>query len=137
MSVTTFDGDSYLTETVDTSGHAHTAEYLQEVATSAIISTEQRYNCKVGTLVTENASNMVKMRRQLTSDSDTTDTNIISYGCSAHYLNLLAKDIEIPGVKERIIQIVTYFGIPISQLHGINLLAARNLYYHKKFVGTL
>ena len=64
VSVTTSDGDSYLTETVDTSGHAHTAEYLQEVATSAIISTEQRYNCKVGTFVTGKASNMVKLRRQ-------------------------------------------------------------------------
>ncbi|KAI6647090.1 hypothetical protein LOD99_8927 [Oopsacas minuta] len=90
----TSDGDSYLTETVDTSGHAYTAEYLQEVATSAIISTEQRYSCNVGTFVADNASNMVKMRRQLRSDSVTTDTNIISYGCSAHYLNLLAKDID-------------------------------------------
>ena len=52
---------------------------------------------------------MVKMRRQLEVDSITTDSNIISYGCSAHYLNLLSKDVEIPGVKEHIIQIVKYF----------------------------
>ena len=65
VSVTTSDGDSYLNETVDTSGHAHTAEYLQEVVTSAVISTEQRYGCRVGTFVTDNASNMVKMRRQV------------------------------------------------------------------------
>ncbi|KAI6648585.1 hypothetical protein LOD99_8065 [Oopsacas minuta] len=49
------------------------------------------------------------MRQQLASDGVTTDTNIISYGCSAHYLNLLAKDIEIPGVKEHIVQIVKHF----------------------------
>ena len=109
VSVTTSDGESYLTETVDTSGHAHTAEYLKEVAMSAVISTEQRYGCKVGTLVTDNAANMVKMRRQVASDSHTNETNIISYGCSAHYLNLLAKDVEIPSVKEHIIQIVKYF----------------------------
>ena len=42
------------------------------------------------------------MRRQLEVDSITTD-------CSAHYLNLLSKDVEIPGVKEHIIQIVKYF----------------------------
>ena len=76
---------------------------------SAVISTEQRYGCKVGTLVTDNAANMVKMRRQVASDSHTNETNIISYGCSAHYLNLLAKDVEIPSVKEHIIQIVKYF----------------------------
>jgi len=32
VSVTTPDGQSYLTETVDTSGHGHNADYLQEVA---------------------------------------------------------------------------------------------------------
>lgn len=48
----------------------------------------------------------VKMRRQLAEDSD---ADIISYGCSAHYLNLLAKDVEISGVKEHIVQIVKYF----------------------------
>ena len=42
VSLTRSDGDSYLTETVDTSGHARTAEYLLKVATSAVISTEQR-----------------------------------------------------------------------------------------------
>ena len=100
VSVTTPEGESYLTETVDTSGHAHTAEYLEEVAMSAVTSTEHRFGCKVGTFVTDNASNMVKMRRQLEADSITPDSNIISYGCSAHYFNLLAKDVEIPGVKE-------------------------------------
>ena len=137
VSVTTSDGDSYLTETVDTSGHAHTAEYLQEVATSAVISTEQRYGCRVGTFVTDNGSNMVKMRRQVASDSHDTDTNIISYGCSAHYLNLLAKDVEIPSVKEHIIQIVKYFRNSHLPAAWYKSTGARNLCYHKKFAGTL
>ena len=40
-------------KSVKTSGgtSAHTAEYLQEVVMSAIILTEQRYSCKVGTFV--------------------------------------------------------------------------------------
>ena len=63
VSVTSSVGDTFLIKTVDTSGHVHTAEYLQEVATSAIISTEQRYNCRVGTFVTDNASNMLKYLR--------------------------------------------------------------------------
>ena len=86
VSVTTPEGESYLTETVDTSGHAHTAEYLEEVVMSAVTSTEQRFGCKVSTFVTDNASNIVKMWRQLEADSITPDSNIISYGCSAHYL---------------------------------------------------
>ena len=70
VSVTTPDGQSYLTQTVDTSGHGHTADYLQEVAKSAVESAERRFHCKVGSFVTDNASNMVKMRRQLAEDSD-------------------------------------------------------------------
>ena len=42
VSVNTPEGESYLTETVDTSCHSHTAEYLEEVAMSAVTSTEQR-----------------------------------------------------------------------------------------------
>ena len=60
VSVTTPEGENYLSETVDTSGHAHATEYLEEVAMSAVTSTEQRFGCKVGTFVTDNASNMVK-----------------------------------------------------------------------------
>ena len=37
----------YITETVDTSSHGHTADYLQEVAASAVEPTERRFGCKV------------------------------------------------------------------------------------------
>ena len=46
------------------------------------------------------------MRRQLAEDSD---ADIISYGCLAHYLNRLAKYVEISVVKEQISRIVNYF----------------------------
>ena len=61
VSVAIPDGQSYLTETVDTPGHGHTADYLQEVAESAVVSTERRFGCNVGSFVTHNAPNMVKM----------------------------------------------------------------------------
>ena len=109
VSVTTPEVESYLTETVDTSGHAHTAECLEQVAMSAVTSIEQRFGCKVATFVTDNASNMLRIRRQLEADSITPKGNIISYGCSAHYFNLLAKYVEIPDVKEHIIHIVKHF----------------------------
>ena len=105
VSVTTTDGKNYLTETVDTSGEKHTAQYLQELAFSAVRSAENRYGIHVASFVTDNASNMVKMRRELAAESG----DIIAYGCSAHYLNLLTKDVEIGGVKENIVQIMKYF----------------------------
>lgn len=39
----------------------------------------------------------------------TEDVDIIQYGCSAHILNLLAKDLEIPAVTASIVKVVKYF----------------------------
>lgn len=44
------------------------------------------------------------MRRELSQEVD-----ILYYGCSAHLLNLLAQDLEIPAVKSYIIQVIKYF----------------------------
>ena len=62
MSATTSDGDSYLVHTVDTSVHKHISEYLQDVATSAMKSIEEKFGCHVSSIATDNAANMVKMR---------------------------------------------------------------------------
>lgn len=45
--------------------------------------------------------------RQLLNDTE--DLNVITYGCSAHLLNLFAHDIEIPSVKELVLKVVKYF----------------------------
>ena len=34
---------------------------------------------------------------------------VLTYGCAAHLSNLLAQDVQIPGVKEQVVQIVKYF----------------------------
>ncbi|XP_073419754.1 uncharacterized protein [Dendrobates tinctorius] len=103
--VTTEDGETYLTDTIDTSGNSHTAEYLLEIAKNSIHQCQEQFGCKVRSLVTDNASNVAKMRAELAQD----DTNVITYGCSAHLLHLLAKDLHILGVKEHVVEIVKYF----------------------------
>ncbi|KAM4023539.1 uncharacterized protein ACNLHF_028214 [Anomaloglossus baeobatrachus] len=102
--VTTEDGETYLTDTIDTSGNSHTAEYLLEIAKNSIHQCQEQFGCKVRSLVTDNASNVAKMRAELAQD----DTNVITYGCSAHLLHLLSKDLHILGVKEHV-EIVKYF----------------------------
>jgi len=59
--------------------------------------------------VTDNAANMHKMREQLARSDELGMPDIITYGCSAHILNLLAHDIEIPGIKSNIKKIIKYF----------------------------
>ena len=49
---------------------------------------------------------MAKMRRDL---KEKIPNEVLTYGCAAHLLNLLAQDVQIPGVKEQVVQIVKYF----------------------------
>lgn len=104
--VTTADSDIYLVDTIDTSGKPHTSEYLVEVAASAIQKCEQTFNCHVRSFVTDNAANVAKMRQELEQRED---LDLVTYGCSAHLLNLLAKDLEITNIKEQVVQVVKYF----------------------------
>lgn len=99
------DGCTQLTETIDTEDKSHTSDYLLEVAERSINNCK-KYGCKVRSFVTDNAANMSKMREEL-AKGDIED--VITYGCSAHLLNLLAHDLEIAGIKEHIKQIVKYF----------------------------
>ena len=92
--VTSEKGLSFITGTIDTSGYSHTSEYSQEIASEAVRSTEEQFACRVGSFVTDNAANMLKMRKNLADDSE---SDMVSYGCSAHYMNLLAKDVEVSG----------------------------------------
>ncbi|XP_053129737.1 uncharacterized protein LOC128335458 [Hemicordylus capensis] len=105
--ITTEEGKVFLAQTIDTSGNAHTAEYLQEVAVKAIITCEQKFKCLVRSLVTDNAANVSKMRRNLEEQEG--NTKLITYGCSADLLHLLAKDLSVPEIKTNVVEIAKYF----------------------------
>jgi hypothetical protein len=68
----------------------------------------QELGCSVRSFVTNNVSNMTKMRTELSKNEELSfpDTSIITYGCSAHILNLLAQDAEIPEVKKDTVSII-------------------------------
>lgn len=108
ITVTCKDGEVYLVETVDTSGHSHTAEYLAKVTGEVIRKCETDFSCKVRSVVTDNAANVTKTRQLLEQE---TDLSIITYGCSAHILNLLANDYQcnFTGVKQHVLYVVKYF----------------------------
>ncbi|XP_073499018.1 uncharacterized protein [Phyllobates terribilis] len=106
--ITTEEGKVFLAQTTDTSGNAHTAEYLQEVAVKAIATCEQKFKCLVRSLVTDNAANVSKMRRNLEEQGGNTKL-LITYGCSAHLLHLLAKDLSVPEIKANVVEIAKYF----------------------------
>lgn len=90
---------------MDTSGHAHTGDYLEQLVLESIEKIEDLYNCKVGSLVTDNAANMVLMRSRVAKSVH----KVVSYGCAAHYLNLLAKDFNNPAATAHVERVVKYF----------------------------
>lgn len=106
VSVATVSGEIQLVDSIDTSGNSHNTEYLVKIANDAILKCEIENKCFVRSLVTDNASNVKSMRNELNKDKK---LDLITYGCSAHLLNLLSNDIKIPGVKEHVVQIIKYF----------------------------
>jgi len=107
--VTDVDGGLvYLLDTIDTQDNSHSWDYLVNLVESSVIHCES-FGCTVGSVVTDNAANMNKMRKNLATCDGLQNKNIITLGCSAHILNLLAHDIEVPGVKTHIKTIFKYF----------------------------
>lgn len=104
--ITTEEGQAFLYETIDTSGQPHTSEYLTKICCDLISSCESQYGCIVRSFVTDNAANMACMRKSI---EEKIVSRIITYGCSAHILNLLCKDLEIKNIKENVVQVVKYF----------------------------
>ncbi len=106
VTVTTSSGHIYLIDTIDTSGQPHTAEYLEDLAKSSIQKCKD-LGCLVGSVVTDiNAANVNKMRKNL---EQANELNLLTYGCTAHILNLLAHEMEIGNIKDHIVYIVKYF----------------------------
>ena len=68
-------------------GNPHTGEYLAQVMKDAMEVVKSRVGATVVSIVTDNASNMEKMRAKIL------DTSVFTYGCQAHVLNLIAKDL--------------------------------------------
>ena len=58
--ITTAEGEVYITDTIDTSSNSHTTVYLAGITKTAIQSTELKYGSKVSSYVTDNAANMAK-----------------------------------------------------------------------------
>ena len=88
----------FLTDTIETSGCAHTSDYLTQLAENSIKLCQEQFKCRVGNVVTDNTANMAKMEKIY---------QMICY--SVHLLNLLVQDVQIPEVKEQVLQIIKYF----------------------------
>ena len=97
-SITTYEGDTFLTSTIDTQDERHTGVNLEGIAETAIMQAEEELGCEVKSLVTDNAANMRKCR-SLVEESH----SIVTHPCSAHVIDRLAKDVDNGEVKSDIL----------------------------------
>ena len=96
-------GKNYIVDSIDTEP-VHSGDNLRVIMERSIEKASRTFKCSTGSVVTDNASNMAKMRRELQTSEYT-----ITYGCSAHLLNLFAKDTEDSELKDKIVHINKYF----------------------------
>ena len=101
----TCEGNGYFVDAQYSGENAKTAEYCQDMLKKSKSFAEQSYGCTVRTIVTDNARNMVKMREALEAE----DEELTTYGCLAHWLNLLGQDLTPQTLMRSIVDINKYF----------------------------
>lgn len=95
---------SYLISAEDAGSERKTTEYCVAVAEKAIHFIKRKYDKDIFACCTDNENKMKKMKDILKERH-----NIITYGCSAHILNLLYKDIIPKQIATEIIRVHKYF----------------------------
>ena len=101
----TCDGVGYFVDAQLTGSKSKTAEACQEMLTESKAFAEKTFGCKVRSVVTDNAPAMAKMRAGLEEDNQ----DLITYGCLAHHLNLIMKDINDAKLPECVEKIQRHF----------------------------
>ena len=89
----------------DTGASKKTALFCTSVAQEAIKEASDKYGCKVHAVVTDNEKKMEAMRKELEKE----DNELITYGCAAHFLNLLGQDIMPQRIISQVVEVNKYF----------------------------
>lgn len=99
--------NTFLLQAMDSGAEKKTAEYCTTFVSSSVQEIKTKYNKHVFALCTDNEAKMKRMKELMKDDDDLKD--IITYGCSAHYLNLLEKVVSPPTVMKHVVEVQKYF----------------------------
>lgn len=100
---------SYIVDVENTGTTKKSAEFLSAKCSEIIGIAKEKYDCEVKSIVSDNAKNMEKMRCQLEEKSESEGSTLITYGCAAHWLNLLGQDITPSSITKHVTDIHKYF----------------------------
>ena len=99
-------GQSFFHDAVDVGDVTKDAEYCVNLAKASISSAEEKYGCRVIGFVSDNENKMIRVRSLL---EDWRGKAFITYGCSAHYLNLVQSEATPPAIKAHLVEVQKYF----------------------------
>ncbi|XP_071035372.1 uncharacterized protein [Parasteatoda tepidariorum] len=105
---------SFLLNAVDCESNKKTSEYCAELAEKDIEHCEKNLDVKVFAICTDNENKMVKLRQLIKEKHK----GIVTYGCSAHYINLLADEITNKDVIKHVAEVQKFFR-NTHQPHGL------------------
>ena len=110
-----YDGKTnYLLNVKDTGSNKKTAEYCFELLDEAISEIKDKYDKSVFGICTDNEAKMKKLRNLVKQKYP----QVVVYGCSAHYANLLEDDVTNSQVMKHLIEIQKYFR-NVHRAHGL------------------
>ena len=98
-------GRAFFIDAKETKTANKTADKCLEMLKESKKFAEEVFGCSVRTVVTDNAKNMERMRTELTKE----DSIVLSYGCLAHWLNLLGQDLTPIALMKHVTDINKYF----------------------------
>ena len=96
---------AYFLSAQDTGSNKKTAEYCASMAEASLQQSLDLLNCQVKALVTDNEKKMEAMRKIIQEKNP----EIVVYGCSSHWLNLLGQDITPSQISAQVVEINKYF----------------------------
>lgn len=96
---------AYLLNIEDTGSDQKTANFCYELLDRNIQEVQDTYHKPVFAVCTDNEAKMVAMRKQLTENYP----DIVAYGCSAHYMNLLEEKVNNKQVMSQVVHVQKYF----------------------------
>ncbi|KAB7500239.1 hypothetical protein Anas_10995, partial [Armadillidium nasatum] len=98
---------SFLLSTIDSGSDKKNAEYCLKCLKEAVDEVKEKYNSKVFAFCSDNEAKMKLLKEKMKEDDEL--KTIISYGCSAHYINLLEQEVTPNSILKYIIQIQKFF----------------------------
>lgn len=96
---------AHFISSVESGTNRKDAAYCTKVASDAIADIKATYKANVVGFVSDNENKMKAVRKEL----EGLHKELITYGCSSHYLNLLGQDLTVPAVMKHVIEIQKFF----------------------------